>query len=159
MASPAKVATKQNKADHVHAKKTGGADASKPLSFKKINPPELPVIDINCGGNLSHIKNSQVVYCQKELGPISRIFTEGQYQAEIVIHYDESSLTKENDPLGIKLARIIAKMKQADSDNDAYEKSKGKLYGIISSMTTKEVDEKLSIHKSHHTSGTPTATA
>jgi hypothetical protein len=43
-------------------------------------------------------------------------------------------------------------MKQADIDNAAYEKSKAKLFGIISSMTTKEVDEKLSIHRSHHAS-------
>ena len=30
----------------------------------------------------------------------------------------------------------------------AYEKSKAKLYGVLSSMTTKEVDEKLSVHRS-----------
>jgi hypothetical protein len=39
-------------------------------------------------------------------------------------------------------------MKQADLDNLAYEKSKAKLYGVLSSVTTKEVDEKLSVHRS-----------
>jgi hypothetical protein len=39
-------------------------------------------------------------------------------------------------------------MKQADSDNLAYEKSKMKLYGLLSSITTKEMDERLSVHRS-----------
>jgi hypothetical protein len=73
-------------------------------------------------------------------------------------------IAEKNDPLGINKARVIGKMKQADIDNTAYEKSKAKLFGIISSMTTKEVDEKLSIHRSHlasdpTTNSTPTATS
>ena len=86
------------------------------------------------------------------MGPISKIFIEGSYQDEITVSYDAGSLSKEKDPLGLNKARIIGKMKQADIDNAAYEKSKAKLFGIISSMTTKEVDEKLSIHRSHHAS-------
>jgi hypothetical protein len=39
-------------------------------------------------------------------------------------------------------------MKQADSDNLAYEKSKMKLYGLLSSITTKEMDERLSVQRS-----------
>ena len=80
--------------------------------------------------------------------------------------YEAESLTKEKDPLGLNRASIINQMKQADIDNAAYKKSKGKLYGIISSMTTKEVDEKLSVHRSlikvdttnPNSSNTPTAT-
>ena len=174
MASKPKNATKNTKTvahdkkpDSSHAKKAAGADITKPHVFKKINPPELPVIDINCGGNISHIKNALIAYCQKELGPISKIFTEGRYQDEITVNYSAASLSEENDPLGLNKARIIGKMKQADIDNLAYEKSKAKLYGIITSMTTKEVDEKLSIHRSHlmsesimpTSSATPTATA
>jgi hypothetical protein len=98
------------------------------------------------------------------LGPISKIFIEGSYQDEITVSYDAGSFTKEKDPLGLYKARIIGKMKQADIDNAAYEKSKAKLFGIISSMTTKEVAEKLSIHRSHHasdltTNSSPTATS
>jgi hypothetical protein len=174
MASKPKNATKHiktvaydKKVDPSHAKKTAGADITKPHVFKKINPPELPVIDINCGGNISHIKNALIAYCQKELGPISKIFTEARYQDEITVNYSAASLSVENGPLGLNKARIIGMMKQADIDNLAYEKSKAKLYGIITSMTTKEVDEKLSIHRSHiisepistASSATPTATA
>ena len=172
MASKPKIATKQNKAvqqekkaDSAHQKKIGGSDITKPHVFKKINPSELPVIDINCGGNISHIKNALTAYCQKELGAISKIFIEGRYQDEITVSYDPKSLDSDNDPLGLNKARVIGKMKQADSDNAAYEKSKAKLFGILSSMTTKEVDEKLSIHRSHlasdptTTNSSPTATS
>jgi hypothetical protein len=41
-----------------------------------------------------------------------------------------------------------------DIDNLAYEKSKPRLHGLLTSMTTKEVDEKLSIHRSHLNSDT-----
>jgi hypothetical protein len=164
MASRSKPATKQSKvvtqdkkSDLGHAKKTGGADITKPHVFKKINQPELPTIDINCGGNISHIKNAIVAYCEKERGPISKIFTEGRYQDEIVVTYDPVSLSKENDPLGINKARVIGQAKQADIDNLAYEISKPKLHGIPISMTTKEVDEKLFIHRSHLNSDTTTS--
>ena len=70
MTSRPKVATKQSKAvstdkkpDTLHQKKSGGSDITKPHVFKKINPSDLPVIDINCGGNISHIKNALTAYC------------------------------------------------------------------------------------------------
>jgi hypothetical protein len=164
MASRSKPATKQSKvvtqdkkSDLGHAKKNGGTDITKPHVFKKINQPELPTIDINCGGNISHIKNAIVAYCEKERGPISKIFTEGRYQDEIVVTYDPVSLCKENDPLGINKARVIGQAKQSDIDNLAYEISKPKLHGILISMTTKEVDEKLFIHRSHINSDTTTS--
>jgi hypothetical protein len=111
---------------------------SKPDAFKKINPPELPTIDINSGGNISHIKNAIVAHCQKELGTILMIFTEGRNQDKIVVTYDPTSLSKENDPLSINKARVISQVKQANIDNLAYDKSKPKLHGILTSMTTKE---------------------
>jgi hypothetical protein len=89
-----------------------------------------------------------ITYYQKELGPISKIFTEMAYQKEITVFFDSEDLSDKNDPLGIYKARIIGRMKQADADNLACEKSNTKLYGVISSMTTKEVDEKLSVHRS-----------
>jgi hypothetical protein len=152
-AKQSKVVTPEKKLYHGHSKKIGGADITKPHVFKKINPPELPTIDINCGGNISHIKNALVAYCQKELGPISKIFIDGKYQDEIIVTYDADQLSEKNDPLGLNKARIIGKVKQADIDNHPYEKSKAKLCGIITSMTTMEVYEKLSIHRSHQTSG------
>ena len=124
MASKEKVATKQNrpeppekKNDHRHFKRGGSSDITNPQVFKKINPSELPVIGINSGGNISHIKNALITYCQKELGPISKIFTELAYQPEITVAYDEADLIDANDPLGILKARIIGRMKQADVDN------------------------------------------
>ena len=139
---------REKKHDNRHIKKSGSSDLTNPQIFKKINPTDLPVIGINSGGNISHIKMALITYCQKELGPISKIFTETAYQREITVDYDAATLSAANDPLGIEKARIIGRMKQAGIDNHAYEKSKTKLYGIINSMTTKEVDEKLSVHRS-----------
>ena len=140
--------TPDEKNDHRGSKKTGSSDITNPQVFKKINPPELPVIGINCAGSITHIRNALITYCQKELGPISKMFIDGKYEDSITVEYEASSMTAEKDPLGLKRASIMNQMKQADLDNAAYEKSKGKLYGIISSMTTKEVDEKLSVHRS-----------
>jgi hypothetical protein len=114
MASKDKVATKHSKPDpqdkrqeHRHFKK------SNPQVFKKINSSELPVIGINSGGNISHIKMALITYCQKELGPISKMFTEMAYQKEITVPFDSKDLSDKNDPLGIYKARIIGRMKQA----------------------------------------------
>ena len=144
MASKDKVATKHSKPDpqdkrqeHRHFKKSGSADITNPQVFKKINPSELPVIGINSGGNISHIEMVLIIYCHKELGPISKILTEMAYQKEITVPFDSEDLSDKKDPLGIYEARIIGRMKQADADNHAYEKSKTKLYGVISSITTK----------------------
>ena len=161
-----KGSTPEEKNDHRSSKKTGSTDITNPQVFRKINPPELPVIGINCAGNITHIRNALITYCQKELGPISKMFIDGKYQESITVQYEASSMTTEKDPLGLKRASIMNRMKQADLDNAAYEKSKGKLHGIISSMTTKEVDEKLSVHRSlikvdttlPKSSNTPTAT-
>jgi hypothetical protein len=83
-----------------------------------------------------------ITYCQKKLGPISKIFTEMANRKEITVPFDTADLSDKNDPLGIYEARIIGRMKQADADSLAYEKFKTKLYCVISPMTTKEVDEK-----------------
>ena len=143
-----KAESQDKKQEHRHFKKNGSTDITNPQVFKKINPSDLPVIGINSGGNISHIKMALITYCQRELGPISKMFTEMAYQKDITVPFDTADLSDKNDPLGIYKARIIGRMKQADTDNLAYEKSKTKLYGVISSMTTKEVDEKLSVHRS-----------
>jgi hypothetical protein len=143
-----KAEPQDKKQEHRHFKKTGSSDITNPQVFKKINPSELPVIGINSGGNISHIKMALITYCQKELGPISKIFTELKYQKDITVPFSAEDLSDKNDPLGIYKAVIIGRMKQADSDNLAYEKSKMKLCGILYSMTTKEMDERLSVHRS-----------
>ena len=161
-----KHSTPEDKNDHRSGKKSGSSDITNPQVFRKINPPDLPVISINCAGHLTHIRNALITHCQRELGPISKMFIDGKYQEDITVAYDANTLSKEKDPLGLEKSRIISRMKQADLDNLAYEKSKSKLYGIISSMTTKEVDEKLSVHRSlikvdttpSNTSTTATAT-
>jgi hypothetical protein len=89
-----------------------------------------------------------IAYCQKELGPISKIFTELKYQKYITVSFSADDLSDKNDPLGIYKAVVIGRMKQAETDNLAFEKSKPRLYGIMSSMTTKEMDERLSVHRS-----------
>jgi hypothetical protein len=143
-----KAEPQDKKQEDRHFKKTGSSDITDPQVFKKINPSELPVIGINSGGNISHIKMALITYCQKELGPISKIFTELKYQNDITVPFSAEDLPDKNDPLGIYKAVIIGRMKEADSDNLAYEKSKMKLYGILYSMTTKEMDERLSVHRS-----------
>ena len=81
-------------------KKTFGSDLTNPQIFKKIDPSELPIIGINSGGNISHIiKNALITYCQKELGPIYKIFTELAYRPDITVDYDEADLTDKEDPL------------------------------------------------------------
>jgi hypothetical protein len=122
---------------------------------RSMGAPTLPTlkyigrsIPINCAGNIMHIRNALITYCQRELGLISRMFIDGRYQENITTEYDPESLTKERNPLRLQKARLVSQMKQADLDNLAYEKSKAKLYGVLSSMTTKEVDEKLSVHRS-----------
>jgi hypothetical protein len=87
------------------------------------------------------------------------MFTDMAYQDEITVSHDAEELSEKNDPFGLNKARIVAKMKQADIDNHAYEKSKTKLHGIISSMTTKELDEKLSVHRSTLEPVRPTSVA
>jgi hypothetical protein len=143
-----KAEPQDKKQEHRHVKKHRSADITNPQVFKKINPPELPIIGINSEGDISHIKMALITYCQKELGSISKMSTELEYHEEITIVYDAESLSDKSNPLGIEKSRIISKIKQADIDNIAYEKSKTKLYGIVSSMTIKEVDEKLSVHRS-----------
>jgi hypothetical protein len=89
-----------------------------------------------------------ITYCQKELGPISKIYTELKYQKDITVPFSVEDLSDKNDPLGIYKAVIIGRIKQADSDNLNYEKSKMILYGLLYSMSTKEMDERLSVHRS-----------
>jgi hypothetical protein len=35
-----------------------------------------------------HIRNALITYCQRELGPISKMFIDGKYQKSIDIEYN-----------------------------------------------------------------------
>ena len=142
-----KGSTPEEKSDHWVSKKYGSAHITNPQVIRKINPSDLPVITINCAGNTTHIRNALITYCQRELGPISKVI-DGGYQENTTIEYNPESLSKERDPLGLQKVRLVNQMKQADLDNLAYVKSKARLYCVLSSVTTKEVGEKLSVYRS-----------
>lgn len=114
-------------------------------SYKKINIPELPIITLNSGPNIPQIRDAIIRYCQRELGSIASIFTEGKYRAPATAIFDYSEI--EADKTGIKKDQALSKLKRIDADNDKYEKSKLKLHGILSGMTTREVDEKIADHR------------
>jgi hypothetical protein len=68
-----KSSTPEGKNDHKGSKKYGSTDITNPQVFWKINPPDLPVISINCADNITHTRNALKTYCQRELGPISKM--------------------------------------------------------------------------------------
>lgn len=115
-------------------------------SYKKIHNPELPIIDLTSGPNISNIRDALTHYCERELGSISRIFEESKYSEVAMPTVDPRTLDKENDPHKINRDRHLAKLKQWDSDIQKYEESKPKLFGLIWSMTTKELDERVNEH-------------
>ena len=128
------------KADH----KGPGAAPAPPAgikSYKKIFLPELPIIDINSGHNITMIRDALIQYCQRELGPISSIFTELKYKAPATATYDSAAVTA--DTSGVLKEQASSKLKRADIENEKYELSKPKLHGILSGMTTREVDERI----------------
>jgi hypothetical protein len=76
------------------------------------------------------------------------IVTEGRFQdeIEIVVTYDPASLSETNDPLEHQQS---SSYRPGEASRHRYEKSKPKLHGILTFITTKEVDEMLSIHRFH----------
>ena len=130
-----------------NSKSGEGKDPATPAgvkSFKKIAIPELPTIGLNDGPNILHIRDALIQYCERELGHISEIFTEGKYKDPAAVSYDPASILA--DKTGIIKDQISLRLKRAEADNDRYEKSKLKLHGILSGMTTREVDEKIDAH-------------
>jgi hypothetical protein len=114
-------------------------------TYQKISIPGLPKIGLNDGPNILHIRDALIQYCQRELGPISGIFIEGKYKTPATAAYDPSEI--EADKTGIKKDQVSARLKRADVENELYEKSKIKLHGILSGMTSREVDEKIAAHR------------
>jgi Reverse transcriptase (RNA-dependent DNA polymerase) len=140
--------SKHSKPSHGHSKPGEGKDPGAPAGvkvYKKISIPELPIIGLNDGPNILHIRDALIHYCERELGLISGIFIEGKYKDPATVSYDPEKIAA--DKTGIAKDLVSAKIKRADADNDSYEKSKLKLHGILSGMTTREVDEKIAAHR------------
>ena len=110
-------------------------------SYKKIFLPELPIIDINSGHNISSIRDALIQYCQRELGPISSIFIDLKYKKPATATFDAAAVTA--DTSGVLKEQASAKLKRADIENEKYDLSKPKLHGLLSGMTTREVDERI----------------
>ena len=124
--------------DNGHSKPGEGKDPRTPAgvkSYKKIAIPELPVIGLNDGPNILHIRDALIQYCERELGTISGIFSDGKYKEPVTVLYDPATI--EADKTGIVKDQISVRLKSAHEDNDRYEKSKLKLHGILSGMTTR----------------------
>jgi hypothetical protein len=114
-------------------------------TYQKMSIPGLPKIGLNDGPNILHIRDALIQYCQRELGPISGIFLEGRYKAPATASYDRDAIIA--DKSGILKDQASTRIKRAEADNDLYEKSKIKLHGILSGMTSREVDDKIAAHR------------
>ena len=114
--------------------------------YRKIHPAELPTITADSGSQISLISAALTTYCQKELGPISEIFEKLAYNEPLYSDVDLTKLGTEADPHGLELDRVKALAKRNESENFKYELSKPKLIGVLNSITTKEVDDKLTLH-------------
>ena len=119
---------------------TAGAKA-----YQKIAISGLPKIALKGRPNILHIRDALIQYCQRELGPISGIFLEGKYRSPTTASYDPAEI--EAGKTGIMKDLASAKMKRAEVENELYEKSKIKLHGLLSGMTTREVDDRISTYR------------
>jgi hypothetical protein len=75
--------SRHSKSPHGHSKPGEGKDPGTPAgveSYKKIAIPELPIIGLNDGPNILHIRDALIEYCERELGLISGIFIDGKYE-------------------------------------------------------------------------------
>jgi hypothetical protein len=100
--------SRHSKSPHSHSKPGEGKDPGTPAgvkSYKKIAIPELPIIGLNDGPNILHIRDALIKYCERELGPISGIFTAGKYKDPATVLYDpekiaadKSGIAKDSQP-------------------------------------------------------------
>ena len=77
----------------------------------------------------------------REIGPIAGIFTEGKYKLPATANWDAAAVSA--DATGVLKEQASARMKRADIENEKYEYSKPKLHGVLSGMTTRDVDERI----------------
>ena len=76
------------------------AEPSAAKGYRKIHLSELPIIDLNSGPIITHIRDALSQYCQRELGPISNIFTEGRYRPPATADFNAAEI--EADPTGVR---------------------------------------------------------
>ena len=112
------------------AKKTEFRDpkpGNAPYGRKKEPPPEgMPTITMGSGNYIQDVKFGIITYCQRmDMSKIAKILATGCFEEKVEVVID-------NDRLGTTA-----------QDYRDYLKSKVKLTGILRSMTSKELDEKL----------------
>ena len=112
--------------------------------FKKIHIPALPTIGLQDGPNIPHIRDALQHYTLREIGGIAEIFTEGKYRDPATVVYAAADF--DTDTAGIKKQLAIAKWKRDEADYDFYIKNKAKLFSVISSITTRDLDERILAH-------------
>ena len=122
-----------------------GNTANPPTGFTKIHIPALPTIDLNSGPHIPRIRDALQQYCQREIGEIADIFTDGKYKDPVTAAFDSTEF--DNDTHGILKQLAIARLKREDAHYDAYVRSKGKLFSVISSMTSRDLDERIQSHQ------------
>ena len=132
--------TYADKRAHIKPSQAPSSQSISPHLLKKIHPEFLPVIGHNSGNSIIQIRDALITYCQREIGPISKMFTAGKFDPPPEIVFDPKDFTATLDPSGILKARILNQMKIRDSELESYNRSKLRLFGIISSMMSKEMD-------------------
>ena len=120
-----------------------GAAAPHLAGIKKIHPEFLPVISATSGNSINQIRDALTTYCQRELGGISKIFASGEFEPPKEILFWAEDYSETADPHGINKGRLLNRMRVRDSEIDQYNNSKLRLFGIITSMMTKELDDKM----------------
>ena len=128
---------------HIKPSQAAGSQSIQPDLLKKIHPKFLPVIGHNSENSIIQIRDALITYCQREIGPISKMFTAGKFDPPPHIVFDSKDFSAASDPSGILKAKILNQMKTRDSELESYDRSKLRLFGIISSMVSKEIGEKI----------------
>ena len=65
------------------------------------------------------------------------------FDSPLDITFDPKDFSATSDPSEILKAKILNQMKIKDSELESYKRSKLRLFGIVSSMMSKEIDEKI----------------
>ena len=113
------------------------------VGFTKIPNKSLPTINLDSGREIQLIEEALITFCQREIGEIANIFTDKAYREFKDPEYDETELVEKKDPYKFKQTKLLRAMEQNEKDAIEYHKSRIKLYGTITSMTSTEVNEKL----------------
>ena len=104
----------------------------------------MPVITLGSGNYIQDVKSGIITYCQRiDMSKIAKILATGRFDKKVEVVIDNDKLGTTADPHGIYKDAITNEIRQTAQDYRDYIKSKEKLTGIIRSMTSKEVDEKL----------------